>query len=56
MKIVNHRDAQGKSGGVNGGGEAWEYIMDQPEIKMTESLIFKKPLADGQISECPEWG
>jgi hypothetical protein len=49
VKVMNHGNAKRKRGGVDGGGKSRENIVDQPEVKMAQGLIFLEPLPDRPV-------
>ena len=54
VKIMNHRNAKGKRGGVDGGGKSRKNIVNQPEIKTAQGLIFHEPLPDRPVGVSAE--
>ena len=49
MEVVDDRHLEIKGGLINGGRETGKDIVDLPKIKVTDLLIFTKPVRDGQI-------
>jgi len=56
VEVVNNRHLEVEGGLIDGGGESRKDIMNLPKIKVTDLLIFTKPLGDGQIVESLKGG
>ena len=49
VEVVDDRHLEIEGGLINGGRETGKDIVDLPKIKVTDLLIFAKPLGDGQV-------
>ena len=49
MEVVDDRHLEIEGGLINGGRETGKDIVDLPKIKVTDLLVFTKPVRDGQV-------
>ena len=49
MEVVDDRHLEIEGSLINGGRETGKDIVDLPKIKVTDLLIFTKPVRDGQV-------
>ena len=49
VEVVNNRHLEVEGGLIDGGGKSGQDVVNLPKIKVTDFLIFTKPLGDRQI-------
>ena len=49
VEVVNDGQIEIEGGLIDGGGESGKDVVNLPKVKVTDFLIFTKPLGDGQI-------